>query len=156
MSESVRAISAPPVARVDVVREERFGVPLVDPYRWMEAEDEELGEWLSGQAGYTASALAGLPGRAGFLARVEELTASTARDSAFRLAGDRVFFLRQAPKASVPVLMAGDGQTTRILLDPAALSGPEHSYLTGSCRHRTGATWPAASPRADRSTARCG
>jgi prolyl oligopeptidase len=129
MSESFRPVSPPPVARADVVREERFGVRMADPYRWMEAEDTEFRDWLSGQGGYAASVLAGLPGRAGLLARVQELTASTTRDSGFRLAGDRVFFLHQAAEASVPVLMASDGQATRVLLDPATLPGREHSYL---------------------------
>ena len=121
--------SAPPIARVDVVREDRFGVPLSDPYRWMEAEDGELADWLSGQGSYAASRLAGLPGRAAFRARVEELTATATADSAFNLAGDRVFFQREAPGAAAPVLMADEGQATRVLLDPAALTGREHSYL---------------------------
>ena len=128
----MRDSSAPPLARVEVVREERFGVPLADPYRWMEAEDGELADWLTGQGSYAASRLAELPGRAAFRARVEELTAATTTDSAFRLAGDRVFFQRQAPGAAVPVLMATEGQTTRVLLDPAALAGQEHSYLDWS------------------------
>ena len=125
----MRDTSAPPVARVDVVREDRFGVQLSDPYRWMEAEDGELADWLSGQGSYAASRLAGLPGRAAFRARVEELTTANTADSAFSLAGDRVFFQRQAAGAAVPVLMAAEGPATRLLLDPAALGGREHSYL---------------------------
>ena len=125
----MRDSSAPPVARVDVVREDRFGVQLSDPYRWMEAEDGELAGWLSGQGGYAASRLAELPGRAAFRARVEELTTAGPADSAFSLAGDRVIFQRQAAGAAVPVLMATEGPTTRLLLDPAALGGREHSYL---------------------------
>ena len=95
----------------------------------MEAEDGELADWLTGQGSYAASRLTDLPGRAAFRARVEELTAATTTDSAFRLAGDRVFFQRQVSGAAVPVLMAAEGQTTRVLLDPAALAGREHSYL---------------------------
>jgi protease II len=125
----MRDTSAPPVARVDVVREDRFGVQLSDPYRWMEAEDGELAGWLSGQGSYAASRLAELPGRAAFRARVEGLTTASTADSAFSLAGDRVFFQRQAAGAAVPVLMATEGPTTRLLLDPAALAGREHSYL---------------------------
>ena len=53
-------------------------------------EDGELADWLSGQGSYAASWLAELPGRTAFRARVEELTAATTTDSAFRLAGDRV------------------------------------------------------------------
>lgn len=61
MPDSSWPAGAPPVARVDVVREERFGIVLADPYRWMEdADGEEMREWLSGQAAYAASVLAGL------------------------------------------------------------------------------------------------
>jgi prolyl oligopeptidase len=117
------------VARVDVVREEHFGIALADPYRWMEdADSEEMREWLSGQAAYATSVLAGLPGRDGLLARVTELTAGAVRRSAFKLAGDRMFFLQGAGEGS-PALMAGDGLARRVLLDPAALPGPEHSSL---------------------------
>jgi len=125
----MRDSSAPPVARVEVFREERFGVALEDPYRWMEAEDGELASWLSGQGSFAASWLAELPGRAALRARIEELTAATTEDSAFRMAGDRVFFQRLAVGAAVPVLMAAEGPTTRVLLDPAALAGREHSHL---------------------------
>ena len=68
------------MARVDVVREERFGIVLADPYRWMEdADGEEMREWLSGQAAYAASVLAGLQGRDGLRARV-----TTARSAGTR------------------------------------------------------------------------
>src|SRR5262249_15535693 len=45
--------------------------------------------------------------------------------------GGQVFWLRQQAGASVPVLAAAseDGGQARILLDPAALPGAEHSYL---------------------------
>ena len=126
MTDSSRSVGTPPVARVDIVREERFGVVLADPYRWMEdADGDEMREWLSGQAAYASSVLAGLPGRDGLLARVTELTAGASGKSAFQLAGDRVFFLREAGEGS-PALMADDG---RVLLDPAALPGSEHSSV---------------------------
>lgn len=144
MSESTRPGQAradqagpgggPPAARVQVVTETRFGVTTTDPYRWLEDESPERAQWLAGQAAQASSVLAGLPGRAGLLARIRELTAGQPRDSAFRLAGDQLFRLRQVPGASVPVLMVGDGATARVLLDPAALSvmpgaEPEHRHL---------------------------
>jgi prolyl oligopeptidase len=114
---------------VEVVREERFGFPLADPYRWMEdAGSEEMRDWLSGQAAYAASVLAGLPGRDGLLARVSKLTAGSAGMSAFTLAGERLFF-RQARGGGAPPLMVDDGGVRRVLLDPAAWPGPEHSSL---------------------------
>lgn len=129
MSDSFDSAGTPPVARVDVVREERFGIALADPYRWMEDADcEEMREWLSGQAAYASSVLAGLPGLDGLRARVSELAAGSARRSAFKLAGDRMFFL-QGGGGGAPALMVDDGRARRVLLDPAVLSGPEHSSL---------------------------
>ena len=124
-------VPAPRSARTEVVREERFGITLADPYRWMEAQDAELREWLTGQGGHAASVLARLPGRAELLSRVARLAGGETRESDFQLAGDTVFWLRQEPGASVPVLAAGDadGGEFRVLLDPAALARAEHSYL---------------------------
>ena len=45
------------MARVELVRDTRFGTALEDPYRWMEQEGEEFHRWLEGQAGYARSVL---------------------------------------------------------------------------------------------------
>ncbi|HEY0804619.1 MAG TPA: prolyl oligopeptidase family serine peptidase [Pseudonocardiaceae bacterium] len=118
-----------PVARVDVVRETLFGTALADPYRWMEEDGAEFGDWTAGQAQYADEYLQGLPGRSELLARVAELTASAVTSSGFAMAGDRVFLLRQDVDADVPVLVVRDGAGERVLLDPAELSGDEHSHL---------------------------
>jgi prolyl oligopeptidase len=125
------------VARVDVVREERFGIALADPYRWMEDSDSrEMREWLSGQAAHATSVLAGLPGRDSLRARVSELTAGAVRRPSFKLAGDRMFFLQGAggdvggvAGGVSAALTVDDGRARRVLLDPAVLPGPEHSSL---------------------------
>jgi prolyl oligopeptidase len=129
MSGPMNAADRPPVARVEVVRETRFGITTQDPYRWMEDEDAELDQWLTGQAEHASSVLARLPGRPELLARIRELTAGAARDPAFRLVAGRLFFLRHAPEAIAEVLAVRDGQGERVLLDPAALPGQEHSSL---------------------------
>jgi prolyl oligopeptidase len=119
----------PPLARVDVVAETRFGVTTADPYRWMEDGDDELREWLAGQDRYARAYLTGLPERAALLARVRELTSDVVRDPALTLAGDLVFALGQPQGGDVPVLVVRDGGRERVLLDPANLAGPEHSHL---------------------------
>lgn len=121
--------SPQPVARVDVVTDERFGVPLADPYRWMENEDAELDTWLTGQSDYTRAFFDELPDRAALLARITELTEGSGRDLAYQLVGDSVFQLWQPPDADVPVLRVRTGDTSRVLLDPATIPGAEHSYL---------------------------
>lgn len=121
--------SSQPVARVDVVTEERFGVPLADPYRWMEAGDAEMDTWLSGQAGYTAAYFDALPDRAALLARITGLTTNTTRDPGYQLVGDSIFQYWQPGDADVPVLLMRTGDTERVLLDPNELPGTEHNFL---------------------------
>lgn len=129
MSDSPVAQPGSPVARVEVVTEERFGVVLADPYRWMEdADSDEMRDWLSGQAAHAASALAALPGGDSLRARVAGLTAGAAVSPAFELAADRVFCLREAGQGAA-ALIVDDGGARRVLLDPAALPGPEHASL---------------------------
>jgi hypothetical protein len=41
-----------PAARVETVRDTTFGAQLADPYRWMEQNGPEFGEWIAGQAAY--------------------------------------------------------------------------------------------------------
>ncbi|HUB38825.1 MAG TPA: prolyl oligopeptidase family serine peptidase [Streptosporangiaceae bacterium] len=117
------------MARVDVVREERFGIALADPYRWMEDADcQEVRDWLSGQAVYATSVLAALPGREGLRARITVLTGAATLRSSFKLAGDRMFVLQRVGEGSA-ALMVDDGLGRRVVLDPAKLPGPEHSSL---------------------------
>lgn len=128
--------SSQPVARIDVVTEERFGVRLADPYRWMEAEDAESDAWLTGQGDYATAFFRELPDRAALLARIGELTTDTNPEPGYQLVGESVFQLAQPPGADVPVLTVRSGTTSRVLLDPATLPGDEHNYLD----------WFAASP----------
>lgn len=119
------AAAVPPAARIEVVREERFGISISDPYRWMEAEDQELADWLAGQGAHAAAALAALPGRVALLARVTALASAAAADSAFTPAGERMFFLRHPPGGGVPVLMMDE----QVVLDPSVLTGAGHWNL---------------------------
>ncbi|WP_157494636.1 prolyl oligopeptidase family serine peptidase [Kutzneria sp. 744] len=113
-------------ARVQTVVDTVFGHELSDPYRWME-EGPELREWLLAQGAKTKEHLTGLPLRAELLARLDEVTRDTVEVTAFAMAGDRVFFLRQT--GAVPVLVVREGGEERVLLDPATIAGDEHSTL---------------------------
>src|SRR5262245_48563143 len=109
MPDSFGPVSTPPVARVEVVREERFGIALTDPYRWMEHADcEEMRDWLSGQAAHATSVLAGLPGRDALRARVTELTTGATQMLSFKLAGDRMFFLQPVGGGSAALMVDDD------------------------------------------------
>ena len=120
----------PPVARVQLVRETRFGVTLDDPYRWMEdPDDPDVDRWLDGQAAYSRSVLAALPHRRSLLERIGSLSGDREILSEFTLAGDRVFHLHRGIGAAVSALVVRDGDTSRVLLDPSATPGQEHSVI---------------------------
>src|SRR6056297_2309616 len=43
----------PPITERDPVTEELHGETIVDPYRWLEGDDEAVGEWEDAQNAYT-------------------------------------------------------------------------------------------------------
>ncbi len=64
----------PPPTRREEVREIVHGVEIVDPYRWLEAQDSpETHAWIAAQNAYTQSRLAKLPHRPAIRQRLAEL-----------------------------------------------------------------------------------
>lgn len=119
------AASGPPVARVDNVVEERFGVSVSDPYRWMEgAENAERDAWMRAQGAHAAAYLDAIPGRSLLLDRIRELGMATSASGELQLAGGRTFFYQTGAGEQLAKLMVrgADGKD-RILLDPATLDG---------------------------------
>src|SRR5688500_2715168 len=65
--------SYPPTKRENVV-ETLHGVPVEDPYRWLEnGEAPEVQQWTEQQNTFSRSVLDGLPGRSGVHKRLNEL-----------------------------------------------------------------------------------
>ncbi len=65
----------PETRRVDVV-DEQFGVPVADPYRWLENDvrnDSEVADWVAAENEVTDAYLDTLPGRDVFAARIRQL-----------------------------------------------------------------------------------
>ncbi|WP_326643143.1 prolyl oligopeptidase family serine peptidase [Streptosporangium sp. NBC_01755] len=111
----------PPASRVELV-EELHGVPVPDPYRWLEdPNDPATKDWLVGQARLLETELDILPGREGFKTRITELLRSGSV-GAPTWRGERRFFMRRTPEQEHAVLYTVDsGGTERALLDPMAL-----------------------------------
>jgi prolyl oligopeptidase len=121
-----------PKARVEPVIDTYFGVTVEDPYRWMEDwEGEEAMAWLRAQAQHARSALEALPRRRELLERIGQLHGDTPALSGLAMAGDRTFYLRQDPEASVAALVVRDSPDgpERVLLDPPTLPGDTHSAI---------------------------
>ena len=122
----------PPRARVEVVRDSYFGTVIEDPYRWM--EDHKIAEaqtWLHQQAAYAAQVLGSLPERDALLARISALGDAGPEMHHLRMAGGRVFALRQNPGEDLPrlVMYAAPDAPETTLLDPNAMSGDTHTAI---------------------------
>ncbi len=124
--------SRPPVASMQPVTDDDWGVKIVDPYRWMETEPQPaFSDFLRGQNDYTRAVLARIPGRDGLrhdIAAVSNLAAS-ARN--LQLAGGHAFYLKRAPGAQIAKLYVRDedGRET-LLIDPSTLAtGGKHAEI---------------------------
>jgi len=111
------------------VTDTHFGVPVTDPFRWMEDwKSAAAQEWLKAQAAYARRVLDALPARRGLLARIAELGDASPTLGNFQVAGGRVFSLRRDPGERTPKLvMRPEARAPeRTLIDPNLENGPEH------------------------------
>ncbi len=120
-----------PPARVSDSVDVLHGVPVRDPYRWLEdSESDETIAWVAAQNALTASFIAG-PLRE---ALVSELTSlyDFARTSVPIERNGRVFFTRNTGLQNQPVLYVQEGVsgTPRVLLDPNAIGADGTVALT--------------------------
>jgi prolyl oligopeptidase len=126
LAPALFAQARPPVAPVRPVTDDYFGTEVVDNYRYFEnLKDPEVQQWMKAQADYTDTALARIPGRAAFLARLHELDASApvVVSDVWRFAGDRYFYLKRLPTEPTNKLYERTGLNgaERLLVDPAAI-----------------------------------
>ena len=121
-----------PHARVDPLVETLHGVPVLDPYRWLEdAASPETRAWVDAQNVLTRSVLDG-PARDAF---VRELTGcfDYPRTVAALCRGNRFFFSRNPGLLNQPVLHVQDGPRgveSKVLIDPNTLSADGTTAVT--------------------------
>jgi len=90
------ALSTPPLAPREAFVEVLHGMPVSDPYRWMEANDARFEAWLRSQDDHARRVLGGLPGRADLGERVAHWSRAGEALSRVRLAGGLVFVQKRA------------------------------------------------------------
>jgi len=113
----------PPAARRDDVVDVLHGVPVADPYRWLEdGEAPETVAWVAAQNDRTRQALDARPERAAWHERLVALLGARV-STGCRLAGDRVFTLERAggqAQFALFVRSAVDpAEPGRLVLDPS-------------------------------------
>ena len=114
----------PPPTRAEDLVEVLHGVPVADPYRWLEdGESAETRAWVEAQNAFTRSVLEALPQRAAIHARLDELLTTGAVTTPL-LRGTRRFYQRRDGRLDQPLLIVRDGPggAERTIIDPNALS----------------------------------
>jgi prolyl oligopeptidase len=131
------AQTPPPVAPVENVVDEYFGVRVDDPYRYMEDwKDPKVQAWVKAQADYTTSVLAKIPGRDKLLARIQELNQSAPYIIfGYRREPDgKIYYSKRLADEDVPRFYVRDGidGQEKLLVDPQKFDGPngQHASLS--------------------------
>ena len=121
----------PPVARVDPVTEDLWGVKVTDPYRWMEAEGPEWKTYAMGEAAYAKQLLDAIPGRDDLFAAINKNSAALVAVGGIQIGGDLIFSQVRPAGADTFKLFVREavhGQD-RLLIDPDA-NAPAGSHTS--------------------------
>ncbi|HEU4539015.1 MAG TPA: S9 family peptidase, partial [Polyangiaceae bacterium] len=120
----------PATRRVDAV-EQRFGLTIRDPYRWLEdGKSPEVQAWVAAQDKLARDYLATLPGRDAIAERIAAIAYRESVSPPVKRGG-RAFFSRKDAKAEKRKVYWRQGEKgeERVLLDPDAMEGGKHVGL---------------------------
>jgi prolyl oligopeptidase len=124
-------VSAPPFSPVQPVTEVLHGVPVTDPYRWLEDQDSpRTREWLQEQTCYARAYLDNIPGRKQIRQRIHDLLAVETYDSVQK-AGCRYFFRKRLADQEQPCICMREGPDgeDQLLVDPCAQGHGIHTAV---------------------------
>ena len=118
-------IEYPKTKRVDLV-EPQFGVPVADPYRWLENDvrtDARVHDWVAAENAVTEAYLDQLPGRAFFRKRIKQIF-DFERFGVPEKKGGRYFYSKNDGLQNQAVLYVRDtlDAAPRLLIDPNSWS----------------------------------
>jgi prolyl oligopeptidase len=111
----------PPPSEIDAVTEILHGVPVTDPYRWLEDQDSpRTREWIAAQTRYARAYLDSIPNRQSIRQRVREFLDIETYDSLQKV-GDRYFFRKRLSGQEQPSIYMREGidGPDQILVDPS-------------------------------------
>ncbi len=113
-----------PKPKKEDVMEEHFGIPVHDPYRWMENEsDEDLPVWLEAQTRFTRSYFSQIPHRDQIRTRLRELY-NYPKYSTLLVVGNRIIYGYNdgLQNQYVYYIQEGLDGEPQVLIDPNGLS----------------------------------
>jgi prolyl oligopeptidase len=103
-----KLMEPPPHSRIEVVTDFLHGVPVADPYRWLEDQNSPgTRAWIAEQTRYARSYLDAIPGRELIRRRIREFLAVETYDS-LQKAGNRYFFRKRLPDQEQPCIYMRD------------------------------------------------
>jgi prolyl oligopeptidase len=111
----------PPHSTLDPVTDVFHGVPVTDPYRWLEDQDSpRTRAWIEEQTLYARAYLDGIPGRERIRERIREFLAVETYDSLQKAAG-RYFFRKRLPDQEQPCIYVREGADgeDHLLINPS-------------------------------------
>jgi len=123
--------AAPPFSASEPVSDLIHGVPVADPYRWLEdSGSAQTREWLAQQNHYTRTYLDHVPRREVIRKRIREFLAVETYDS-LEIAENRHFFRKRLPDQEQPSIYMREGRdgTDQLLLDPAERGEGRHTAV---------------------------
>jgi prolyl oligopeptidase len=118
----MHAVMPPPFTPVESVTDVLHGVPIADPYRWLEDQNSpRTRAWITDQTHYARSYLDAIPGRERIRRRIREFLDVETYDS-LQKSGDRYFFRKRLPGQEQPCIYMRNGADAgdQLLIDPAA------------------------------------
>ncbi len=111
----------PPHSTLEPVTDVFHGVPVTDPYRWLEDQDSpRTRAWIEEQTHYARAYLDSIPGRDRIRERIREFLTVETYDS-LQKAGSRYFFRKRLPDQEQPCIYMREGTDGEdlLLLDPS-------------------------------------
>jgi prolyl oligopeptidase len=123
------AATKPPVAAVKPVTDVYFGIPVTDPYRYMEKlDDPAVQQWMKSQADYTRGMLDRIPGRAALRDEIQKYVDAPPAivTDVRRIAGGHYFYLKTLAGQSLAKLYVRQGPNgaDTLLVDTDKFVGP--------------------------------
>jgi prolyl oligopeptidase len=120
-----------PYSHVEAVTEFLHGVPVTDPYRWLEDQDSpRTREWLSAQTLYARSYLDSVSGRGRIRDRIRRMLDVETYDSLQKV-GTRYFFRKRVAGQEQPSICLREGRdgSDEVLVDPVLRGTGPHTAV---------------------------
>jgi prolyl oligopeptidase len=109
--------------RRDAIAEDKFGVAVTDPYRWLEdVKSEEVKRWMQQENAAARAELDRLPERAALQERLKNLIYVDSRGAPFERGGRLFYWKKSATQEKAVHYVQEIGGEEKVLLDPNTMS----------------------------------